>query len=102
MKMNSNDHSDGVVGLRCTICGLDWPLMDDYKICPSCLEKTHKFSETHPMQERDAALLKLECEFERFYQEWDETHSPERLEPAGLPEYKSYWGIVDPSEKPEV
>jgi hypothetical protein len=76
-------------GFRCTVCGFDWPLIEDYRTCPSCLLKTDKSSNIEPMSEEEAEGLKNHFEFERFYEEWDEAQPPERLETHGLPSYKS-------------
>lgn len=85
----SFDEFDGEgPGRRCTICGIDWPMIDEYRQCPSCLEPTDKCSNITPISEAEAEMLKVQCEFERFYEEWDETHSPERLSTVGLPDYR--------------
>jgi hypothetical protein len=70
---------------RCSICAADWPHRDDFKKCPECGERTSPVSNIDAMDLREAMSRKRSAEFERFYEKWDATHPPERLEPAPLP-----------------
>jgi hypothetical protein len=68
--------------LRCTMCALNWPLDEDYELCPSCLEPTDRIGNVKAMPEDEALAMKIDYDFERFYEDWDEKHPPERLEPG--------------------
>lgn len=65
-----------MAALRCSICGLDWPVAAEYQKCPSCLEKTDRISNCDPMSDDDAHSLKAHYDFERFYEEWDDKQPP--------------------------
>lgn len=69
------------VSRRCSICALNWPDILDYKECPVCLDSdgTDRCRDTTPMDDAEAISLKLHAEFDRFYEEWDASHSPARL-----------------------
>lgn len=67
--------------LRCSTCGIDWPNEVDYLDCPSCGEPTDRCSVDFPVDPAEARSLKLTYEFEKFYEQWDSEHPPERLQP---------------------
>lgn len=73
----ANDRS-----LRCSICALDWPPYEGFLECPSCGEPTTPFSHMIPMSVEEAQRLKLHYEFEAFYEKWDSSRPPERLNPS--------------------
>ena len=75
-------------GFRCSICSIDWPLIEFYRVCPSCLEPTDKCSNIEPLSQQEALSEKSKLDFERFYEEWDGSMPPDRLDPLGLPDYK--------------
>jgi hypothetical protein len=64
---------------RCSICNLNWPVIDVYKKCPSCDEPTSLCKNVTPLDIAEARSEKLRFDFEKYYQKWDDEHSPDRL-----------------------
>jgi hypothetical protein len=70
--------------LRCSICSTSWPVLEDFKECPHCELPTSPVSNIKAMPKAEAFDLKRHEDFERFYQEWDESHPKSRLSTEGL------------------
>lgn len=76
------ESSEDDIARRCSLCSYDWPDERDYKVCPSCGEKTDRCRDVTPMDEEEAASLKSHFDFERFYEDYDERMPAERLKPS--------------------
>lgn len=59
------------VGQRCETCAVDWPITDDFEICPDCQQPTEASAGLEPMDIETAQSLKRHFDFERYYDnEW--------------------------------
>ena len=61
--------------LRCSTCGLSWPLDDEYKKCKQCEGKTDPVSNIRPMPLDEAKSLAAHLDFERYYEKRGERPS---------------------------
>lgn len=66
---------------RCSICGFNWPVDREFQKCASCGEKCDAVGNIDSMPDDEAWSLKNNYDFDRFYEEWDRTRDPKRLEP---------------------
>jgi hypothetical protein len=67
---------------RCDLACAPWPAKPPYKVCPECQEPTKVVSNDTPLSDDEAQSRARHAEFERFYEEWDASHDPERLVPG--------------------
>lgn len=67
------------VALRCSLCGLNWPLDNAYRECAQCGEPTSRSRNVTVMKSADAVSLKAHLDFERYYEKWDSDHPADRL-----------------------
>ena len=51
---------------RCSICNVNWPMVREYRLCPSCRAATWH-STGVPIDEDEARSIDLHAQFERFY-----------------------------------
>lgn len=56
-------------GRRCDFGCESWPDHDDYATCPACGEETTRYSNLKPLDADVARSLKLELDFESYYEE---------------------------------
>lgn len=75
------------IARRCSLCAINWPDTDDYKMCPECLDEdgTDRCRDVKPLSLDEAWSKKMHAEFERFYEIWDQEHDPDRLLPDAPP-----------------
>lgn len=72
------------VARRCSLCAIDWPDTKEYKVCPSCEDPdgTDRCRDVTPLDDDEARSLKLNYEFDRFYEDYDAKADPARLDPS--------------------
>ena len=77
------------VSRRCSLCALNFPDDDRFKLCLSCDEPTDRVGNVIPMPEDEAVSMLNHKLFEAFYEKWDAEQPPleERCEPQALTTY---------------
>lgn len=72
------------IARRCSLCSVDWPDTKEYKKCPSCLDQdgTDRCRDVTPLDADEARSMRLNFEFERYYEVHDNASDPARLEPT--------------------
>lgn len=55
---------------RCSSCGISWPMLFEFRLCPQCLLRCFTMGDTEPdMDAADARSMKNYADFGRFCEE---------------------------------
>lgn len=57
---------------RCSLCAINWPLMQAYETCLECGEKTERVSGAPSLTFQEATKRRRQIEFYKYYTEREE------------------------------
>ena len=90
-------------GRRCDPGCESWPDSDDYKRCPTCGEKTTRYSNLRPLDEGEAHSLKAQGEFKVFYEVWCRKKGQSDDGPLPMDREEAvYWDEKYPGGRPDA